>query len=64
MLAAIPQGADQVITVVFVSLLSRPPSLSERKLAREEIATAETPAAGYGNLIWALLNTREFIFIQ
>ncbi len=63
-LAAIPQGADQVITVVFVSLLSRPPSLSERKLAREEIATAETPAAGYGNLIWALLNTREFIFIQ
>ena len=63
-LAAIPRGPDQVTTVIFVSLLSRPPSLSERKLAREEIATAATPAAGYGNLIWALLNTREFIFIQ
>ena len=63
-LAAIKRGPDQVITVVFMSLLSRPPTLSERKLAREEITTAQTPAAGYGNLIWALLNTREFIFIQ
>jgi len=63
-LASIPRGPDQVITVVFMSLLSRPPTLSERKLAREEISTAQTPAAGYGNLIWALLNTREFIFIQ
>lgn len=63
-LASIPRGQDEVITVIFMSLLSRPPFLAERKLARQEIATSQTPAAGCGNLIWALLNTREFIFIQ
>jgi hypothetical protein len=34
-------------------------------MARREIETAaQSPAAGCGNLIWALLNTREFMFIQ
>ncbi len=62
--AAVPKGPNEVITVIFMSLLSHPPTLEERRLGRMEIESAETPAAGYGNLIWALLNTREFIFIQ
>jgi hypothetical protein len=33
-------------------------------LAIREITSAETPATGVGNVIWALLNTREFLFIQ
>ena len=62
--AAVPKGPNEVITVIFMSLLSHPPTLEERRRGRMEIESAETPAAGYGNLIWALLNTREFIFIQ
>ena len=34
------------------------------RFAFQEITTAENPATGCGNVIWALLNTREFIFIQ
>jgi hypothetical protein len=60
-LAHEPQKA---IDVIFLSVLSHEPSAEDRTLAREEIRTAENPAAGCGNLIWALLNTREFIFIQ
>ncbi len=63
-MAAIPKGSNEVITVIFMSLLSHPPSLEERRLASQELKDVESPAAGYGNLIWALLNTREFIFIQ
>ncbi len=55
---------QEAIDVIFLSVLSHKPSGEDRKLARDEITTADTPAAGYGNLIWALLNTREFIFIQ
>jgi hypothetical protein len=55
---------QEAIDVIFLSVLSHPPSAEDRRLAREEVMTADTPAAGLGNLIWALLNTREFIFIQ
>jgi len=54
----------QAIDVVFLSLLAHRPSTEDRNLAITEVRSAETPAAGLGNLIWALLNTREFIFIQ
>ena len=54
----------QAVDVVFVALLSHRPSPEDRSFAIQEIRSAENPAAGCGNLIWALLNTREFIFIQ
>ena len=56
-----PRGA---VETIFLSILSRRPTTAERALAMEEIEQAETPAAGCGNLIWGLLNTREFMFIQ
>ena len=56
--------AERSIDVVFLSLLSRRPASDERLIALQEIRTADTPAVGYGNLVWGLLNTREFLFIQ
>jgi len=56
-----PQAA---VDTIFLSILSRRPSPAEQALAIREIKTAETPAAGCGDLIWGLLNTREFMFIQ
>lgn len=55
---------EEAIDVVFLSILSRRPEADERRIAREEITTAEAPAVGCGNLVWGLLNTREFLFIQ
>jgi hypothetical protein len=54
----------EAIDVVFLSVLSRRPSADERTLAVQEVMSAEDRAAGCGNVIWALLNTREFLFIQ
>lgn len=57
-------SADLAIETIFRSILARRPSLGEERLAKTELSSAETPAAGCGNLIWGLLNTREFMFIQ
>ena len=54
----------EAVDVVFLSVLSRRASPEERQFAIQEITTADDPATGCGNVIWALLNTREFLFIQ
>jgi len=54
----------QAVDVIFLAILAHRPSAEDRSFAVQEIRSAESPAAGCGNLIWALLNTREFIFIQ
>lgn len=50
------------IDVIFLSILSRKPTRTDRKLAVAEIQS--NGPAGFGNVIWALLNTREFLFVQ
>jgi hypothetical protein len=43
-------------------MLSRQPNDREMDLARAEIAAKGD--AAYAGLVWTLLNTRQFIFIQ
>ena len=50
------------VDVVFQSILTRRPSTEERRTALAEVKAHGD--AGYGNVIWALVNTREFLFIQ
>lgn len=56
------KNLNEQIDAMFWSLLSRSPTVEERRLAAAEIR--EHGPAGCGNVIWALLNTREFLFIQ
>jgi hypothetical protein len=50
------------VNVIFQTILSRKPTDEERRAAMAEIK-AHGPG-GYGNVIWALVNTREFLFVQ
>jgi hypothetical protein len=52
---------DAQIERIFLCLLSRKPAKNERLAAAAEIK--KDGAAGIGNVIWALLNTREFLFV-
>ncbi|APZ93153.1 DUF1549 and DUF1553 domain-containing protein [Fuerstiella marisgermanici] len=56
-----PTFEDRV-DAIFYSILSRPPRTPEQTVAKREINSAGS--AGYGNVIWALINTKEFLFIQ
>ena len=50
------------IEVIFITILNRYPDASEAKLAAAEVR--KNGGAGFGNVIWSLVNTREFLFIQ
>ncbi len=52
------------IEAIFLSVLSRRPNSSDRRIAGMELARIKADNVGYGNIIWALLNTREFLFVQ
>ena len=52
------------VDTIFMAILTHKPTADMRRLAEQEIKQAKNPAAGCGNLIWALLNTREFMFIE
>lgn len=50
------------VDVIFMTILNRKPDTDESKIAMSEID--RNGPAGYGNVIWSLVNTREFLFIQ
>jgi hypothetical protein len=49
------------IEQLYLTVLSRPPSPQELQTARSYMAAAETPESGYQDLLWALINSCEFI---
>lgn len=50
------------VDTVFLSVLSRLPSADERSIAYKAIR--RDGPEGFKNVVWALINTREFMFIQ
>lgn len=57
------KSARDAMNVMFLSILNRPPTSRDRDIAMKEMARGDK-AMGYGNIVWALINTREFLFIQ
>jgi hypothetical protein len=60
----IAKGKDPAdkVEVVFLSILNRKPTLLEKDIAKKELTA--NGDEGYSNMIWALINTREFSFIE
>lgn len=56
-------GPRDALKVMFISILNRPPTSRDRDVALKEFSRGDR-AMGYGNLVWALINTREFLFVQ
>jgi hypothetical protein len=50
------------VETVFLSVLSRMPTADEKSIAYKAIR--RDGADGFKNVVWALINTREFMFIQ
>ena len=56
------KGDGPKVETVFLSVLSRYPSGDEKSIAYKTIRRGG--AQGYQDVVWSLINTREFIFIQ
>jgi hypothetical protein len=52
----------EIIEELYLVTLSRPPKPDEIERARNGIAKAPSPIEGAQDLLWALLNSREFLF--
>ncbi len=57
----VPANADDYITQVFLRTVSRPPTALEIEKSRVDLAAASSTADGVRELLWAMLNTREFM---
>lgn len=53
---------DKVIHGLYLTVLSREPDAAEITRAKKFVANTADRAEGYGDLMWALLNTSEFLF--
>ena len=54
-------SADAAIRETFLRTVSRPPTDAELAKAKADLAAAPTPLDGIRDLLWAMLNTREFV---
>jgi hypothetical protein len=52
---------DRLIRAAYLRTVSRPPAAAERARARRHLDEAESLARGLRELLWALLNTKEFV---
>lgn len=57
-------NVNQAVDLIFFSVLARFPDEEERQIAVEEIQNHPKRRLGQANVLWALLNTREFLFVQ
>jgi hypothetical protein len=53
---------NERVNVIFLTLLSRRPDAASKEIAVNELT--KNGLVGCGDVIWSLLNTREFLFIQ
>ena len=54
-------NVEKVIREVFLRTVSRPPTEVELANAHADVAAAKSPVEGLRDLLWAMLNTREFL---
>jgi hypothetical protein len=51
---------DQAIEKLYLTALARRPTAAETKRMADYVASSATADAGYGDILWALLNSSEF----
>jgi hypothetical protein len=54
----------ELIRTAWLRTVSRPPTEAETVRAIEHLASAENTNTGLRDLLWALINTKEFVLIH
>ena len=56
-----PQNLEKVIRETYLRTVSRPPTVAEVDRAKADVLASSSPVEGARELLWTLLNTREFL---
>ena len=51
----------EAVEELFLAALSRPPSWEESRSALDHLRASPDRASGLADVLWALINTREFV---
>jgi hypothetical protein len=52
----------EAVEELFLAALSRPPTTAEKDRAVKYVTDRKNSAAAYSDVLWALINTTEFVF--
>jgi len=63
-LVAAKKPHDEIVEELYLAALSRLPSDDEKQASRELLADVSTPADFYKDLLWALMNSKQFLFVH
>jgi hypothetical protein len=63
-LVAANRPADEIVEELYLAALSRMPTEAELAASRELLAESPSPGEYYQDLLWALLNSKQFLFIR
>ena len=55
---------DQIVDELYVATLSRPPSEAELAFSRTLLDESASPQQCYEDLLWALINSKQFLFVR
>jgi hypothetical protein len=55
---------NEVVSELYLATLCRPPSEKELSLSEQFLAESPSPQECYEDLLWALLNSKQFLFAR
>jgi hypothetical protein len=55
---------EDIVTELYLTTLCRPPSAAEREAAKRFLEESPSPKECYEDLLWALINSKQFLFVR
>ncbi len=55
---------EEIVSELYLATLCRPPSSTELEASREILAESRNAPECYQDLLWALINTKQFLFVH
>ncbi len=58
------KSPEEIIDEIYVAALCRPPKPEEVAAGKEIVGSATSPQEGYEDILWALMNSKFFLFVH
>ena len=63
-LLAAKKSHDEIMKEIYFAVLARPPTKAELKLSNEILKESANPKECYVDHMWALINSKHFLFVR
>jgi hypothetical protein len=63
-LVAAKKSPEEIINELYLATLCRRPNPAESDAAQQVLAACPTPDEAYQDILWALVNSKQFLFVR